>query len=254
MIDLIVFRIGTNRYAINIENIQRIIQAIALTSIPNANEFIDGMMSHEEKIIKVLNFRKLIGMQSYNEELAALFVKLKGAHSAWVESLQVAVNTKSEFTKTTNPHMCELGKWIDSFTSYDDSIAAIFSNLVENHKQLHHKGQDILDMNQVDEKTAKRMLDVDINNIFVKTMGALDVFVKELDTVANSLQKLIIYEQGDKIFAIKVDEIEDIVHADESSIKSANEDESDNQFLELEGVLELNGALINMIKKVDLPR
>ena len=254
MIDLIVFSIGTNKYAINIENIQRIIQAVALTSIPNANRLIDGMMSHEDKVIKVLNFRKLTGMQSYDEELASLFVKLKGAHGAWVESLQIAVTTKSEFTKTTNPHMCELGKWIDSFTSYDDSIATIFNNLVENHKQLHHKGQDILDMNKIDEKVAKKMLDVDINNIYVKTMGALDIFTKDLEKVANSLQKLIIYEQGEKIFAIKVDEIEDIVHADESSIKSINEDEDNHEFLELEGVLELNGTLINMIKKVEIPR
>ncbi len=254
MIDLIVFRIGTNKYAINIENIQRIIQSVSLTNIPNSNSFIDGMMSHEEKVIKVLSFRKLIGMASYNEELAVLFTKLKGAHGAWVESLQTAVNTNSEFTKTTNPHMCELGKWIDSFTSYDDSMATIFNNLVENHKQLHHKGQDILDMKKTDEKAAKIMLDVDINNIYVKTMGALDTFVSEIDTVANSLQKLIIYENGEKIFAIKVDEIEDIVHADEKSIKNSSDEESDNPFLELEGVLELNGALINMIKKVEIPR
>ena len=254
MTDLIVFSIGTNKYAINIENIQRIIQAVSLTNIPNANNFIDGMMSHEEKVIKVLSFRKLIGMPSYNEELAVLFAKLKGAHSAWVESLQVAVNTKSEFTKTTNPHMCEFGKWIDAFTSYDDNISIIFNDLVENHKQLHHKGQDILDINKVDEIVAKKMLDVDINNIYAKTMGALDVFVKELDTVANSLQKLIIYENNEKVFAIKVDSIEDIVHADETNIKKSAEEESDNPFLELEGVLELNGTLINMIKTVEIPR
>ena len=253
MIDLIVFSIGTNKYAINIENIQRIIQAVSLTNIPNANSIIDGMMSHEDKVIKVLNFRKLISMQSYDEELATLFVKLKAAHGAWVEALQIAVTTKSEFTKTTNPHMCELGKWIDSFTSYDDSIAMIFSNLVENHKQLHLKGQDILDMNKVDESKAKKMLDIDINNIYVKTMGALDTFTKELETVANSLQKLVIYEQDNKVFAIKVDAIEDIVHADESSIMSSSDEESKSDYLELEGVLDLDGVLVNMIKKVNIP-
>lgn len=252
MIDLIVFRIGTNRYAINIENIQRIIQAKSLTNMPNANVFIDGMMSHEKKVIKVLNFRKLIGMVSYDEELKALFTKLKGAHSAWVDSLRVAVETKSEFTKTTNPHMCELGKWIDAFTSYDDSISVIFNDLVENHKQLHHKGQDILDIQKSDEVTAQKMLDIDINNIYAKTMGALDVFIKELDTVANSLQKLIIYEHEEKIFAIKVDEIEDIAHVEEENI-IASSDNDDNDYLELDGVLELEGVLINMIKHVDLP-
>jgi len=252
MIDLIVFRVGTNRYAIDIENIQRIIQAESLTNIPNANTFVDGMMSHEKKVIKVLNFRKLIGMDSYDEELKTLFIKLKGAHSAWVESLKTAVETKSEFTKTTNPHMCELGKWIDAFTSYDDTISVIFNDLVENHKQLHHKGQDILDMQKSDEVTAKKMLDVDINNIYAKTMGALDVFVKELDAVANSLQKLIIYEYEEKIFAIKVDEIEDIAHVNEENIISSSDNE-ENKYLELKGVLELEGILINMIKHVDLP-
>ena len=252
MIDLIVFRIGTNRYAINIENIQRIIQAESLTTIPNANAFIDGMMSHENKVIKVLNFRKLIGMDSYDKELQTLFVKLRNAHGAWVDSLRSAVETKSEFTKTTNPHKCELGKWIDDFTSYDDTISLIFNDLVENHKQLHHKGQDILDIQKSDEVTAKKMLDVDISNIYAKTMGALDTFTKELDTIANSLQKLIIYEYEENLFAIKVDVIEDIVHADESSIINSNENEN-NDYLELSGVLELNGVLINMIKHVDLP-
>ena len=254
MIDLIVFSVATNKYALDIANIKRIIQAEALTTIPNKHPFVDGMMSHEEKVIKVLSFRKLIGLVSYDEELQALFQKLKGAHGAWVDALKTAVNTKSEFTKTTNPHMCELGKWIDAFTSYDDSIAAIFNDLVDNHKQLHHKGQDILDLNKSDVVGAKRMLDVDINNIYAKTMGALDTFVVQLDSVANSLQKLIIYENGEKTFAIKVDEIYDIAHIQEGEIMQSSDDEAQTEFLELEGVLDLNGTLINVIKTVTIPQ
>ena len=71
MIDLIVFSIGNNRYALNIENIQRIIQRSELTDIPNAHKLIDGMMSYENKVIKVLNFRRLIGLFSDGEALLA---------------------------------------------------------------------------------------------------------------------------------------------------------------------------------------
>ena len=254
MIDLIVFSVATNKYALDIANIKRIIQAESLTNIPNKHLFIDGMMSHEEKVIKVLNFRKIIGLPSYDEELKTLFAKLKSGHGAWLDSLKIAVNTKSEFTKTTNPHMCELGKWIDAFTSYDESIATVFNNLVENHKKLHLTGQDILDMNKTDETTAKRMLDVDINNIYVKTMGALDTFTAELGTVANSLQKLIIYENGETVFAIKVDEIYDIAHIEENQIMHSIDDERASEFLDLDGVLDLNGTLINVIKTVTIPR
>ncbi|HIP20477.1 MAG TPA: chemotaxis protein CheW [Sulfurimonas sp.] len=71
MTDLIVFSVGENKYAMNIENVQRIIESTSLTSIPNAHQFIDGMMSYEDKVIKVLNFRKLIEMNTSELDLVS---------------------------------------------------------------------------------------------------------------------------------------------------------------------------------------
>ncbi len=141
MIDLIVFNVAANRYALKIENIQRIIQAKELTDIPNSSDLIDGMMSHENGVIKILNFRKLIGL---------------------------------------NPHI-------------EDSTE-----------------------------------------------------VKEFS------QKFIIYEKDEKVFAIKVDFIEDIAHIEESNLIN-NGENSSSEFLELEGVLDLDGVLINVIKTISLP-
>lgn len=253
MVDFIVFKVSDNRYAVRIDNIQRIIPCEALTNIPNAHEFIDGMMSYEDGVLKVLSFRKLIGIQSYSNELAILFQKLKKAHGSWVDSLSDSIITGCEFTKTTNPHMCELGKWIDDFTSYDDNVTVVFNNLVEYHKQLHNRGGDALEVYKKDKVAAKQILDVDIQNIYGYTMGALDMFVQELDGVSNSLQKLLVYENEEKSFAIKVDAIEDIAHVEESQIMQSNEEENTHEFLELEGVLDINGVLINVIKKVNIP-
>ena len=68
MTDLIVFSVENNRYAIDIENVQRIIQAVELTTIPNSHECIDGMMSYEDSVIKVVNFRKLTGLPPHEDE------------------------------------------------------------------------------------------------------------------------------------------------------------------------------------------
>ncbi len=68
MIDLIIFSVAGNRYALNIENTQRVIQATDLIDIPNSHKYIDGMMSHEDKVIKILNFRKLIGLEVHVED------------------------------------------------------------------------------------------------------------------------------------------------------------------------------------------
>jgi len=253
MIDLIVFSVGTNKYALDIENIQRIIQAEELTNIPNTHKYVDGMMSYEDKVIKVLSFRKLIGLESYDDELRVLFATLKKAHKEWIESLGTSVSTGSAFTKTTNPHLCDLGKWIDAFNSYDDTVSDIFSELVEYHKQLHVKGGDIIETLETDKTEAQKMYDIDLRNIYDHTMHALDTFVLKLDIVANSLQKLIIYENENATFAIKVDVIEDIAHIQEEQIMHSSEKESKVNLLELDGVLDLDSTLINIIKTVKIP-
>ncbi len=253
MTDLIVFSISTNKYALKIENIQRIIQAKELTEIPNSNNIIDGMMSYEDGVIKVLNFRKLIGLPAYKEELNALFIKLKEAHASWVDSLKFSVTTGSKFTKTFNPHMCELGKWIDNFTAYDDRVASVLAELVRHHKQLHTRGEEICEIRKNDVAKAQEVVDIEINEIFNKTMGALDIFIEKLDVVSNSLQKLLIYENEGKIFAIKVDSIEDIAHIEESNLMKNDNENNNSEFLELDGVLDLDGVLINVIKTISLP-
>jgi len=253
MTDLIVFSVGENKYALNIENVQRIIQAVELTNIPNAHEYIDGMMSYEEKVIKVVNFRSIIDMPTYNHELEILFTSLKGAHKDWVNALEVSLENGSEFTKTFNPHACGLGKWIDSFTSYDDYVTEVLNGLIEYHKRLHRTGEVAYDLREKEKETALNLFRVDIKNIYEHTMGALNTFTNELDVVANSLQKFIIYDNNGKVFAIKVDTIEDIAHTQENSFINSSDEHNINEFLELDGVLDLDNVLINVIKTVHLP-
>jgi chemotaxis signal transduction protein len=254
MIDLIVFSVAGNKYAMNIENVRRIIESISLTNIPNSHAYIDGMMSYEDKVIKVLSFRKLIQVQPYKDELATLFKGLKEGHAEWVEALKVSVETGATFTKTLNPHACGLGKWIDSFTAYDDHVIEILNELIEYHKQLHVTGGFVLEMYEKDKEKALRMFNIDILDIYEHTMGALDTFTRELDLIANSLQKLVIYENEGGFFAIKVDIIEDIAHVEESDLNSSMSDHKMSKFLDLEGVLDLDGVLINVIKTVKLPK
>ena len=242
MTDLIVFSVASNKYALKIENIQRIIQATELTEIPNSNHIIDGMMSYEDGVIKVLNFRKLIGLPAYKDELAVLFQKLKDGHLSWMNALKQSVETGSKFLKTFNPHMCELGKWIDSFTAYDDRVSTVLASLVRHHKQLHFRGEEAYELRKTDKEKAQEIIDTDINDIFTNTMSALDTFVEELDIVSNSLQKLLIYENKGMIFAIKVDSIEDIAHIEETDLISTDKEEKYNDFLELDGVLDLDGV------------
>lgn len=140
--DLIVFSVENNRYALDIENVQRIIQAVELTSIPNAHEYIDGMMSYEDSVVKVLNFRKLTHLPPHEDENKA---------------------------------------------------------------------------------------------------------------IEDSSLKFLFYENGDDKFAIKVDSIDDISHAEESQVMSSDDDSETSEFLKLSGIIDIDDVLVNIIKTIKLP-
>jgi hypothetical protein len=212
------------------------------------------MMSYEHGVIKVLNFRRLTGLISYDEELKELFLKLKNAHQDWIDELKNSVEHGTVFRKTTDSHKCELGMWLDNFNSYDDRVSAVLIDLMRNHKHLHDSGGDALMLHKTDAAKALFMVNKDIYDTFNITMGYVDQFISELARVANSLQKLIIYEKNGTIFGIKVDTIEDIVHVEDSQIIHADKEYKVSEFLELQGVLDVEGTLINVIKSLNIPR
>lgn len=76
MEDYIVFTIGDNYYALDVASIQRIIQIPALTTIPNAHAMVEGMMSYEDRVIKVVSFRAIMGMENFEEHAGSKSQKL----------------------------------------------------------------------------------------------------------------------------------------------------------------------------------
>jgi two-component system chemotaxis response regulator CheV len=76
MEDYIVFTVGDNYYALGVESIQRIIQVPAVTAIPNAHPMVEGMMSYEDRVIKVVSFRAMMGMEGFEEHAGSKSQKL----------------------------------------------------------------------------------------------------------------------------------------------------------------------------------
>jgi chemotaxis signal transduction protein len=253
MKDLIVFSVKENRYALDIALIQRIIQVPDVTVIPDAHKAIDGMISYEGEVTKVLNFRKLIHMPSYKEEIEQLFTKLHNDHKVWVESLSQSVIENSEFPLTLDPHACELGCWLDAFNTHDEHIASLLKDLKKKHSRLHGLGGELLGQRQKDETGAIERLQGELNDLYSMTSEAIRKFSGAADDIADSLQKLLIYQGDGEIFAIRIDSIDDISRIDADQLQHSDQPDMDG-YLEIEGVLEHEGKLINIIKSVTLPR
>lgn len=60
------FMINNETYSINVEYVQEIIEVPPITRIPNAHGSIEGAINLRGKVLKVINLRKLLGLNRKN--------------------------------------------------------------------------------------------------------------------------------------------------------------------------------------------
>lgn len=253
MKDYIVFTVADNQYAIAVESIERIIQIPHLTPIPNSHKCIDGMMSYEKRVTKVVNFRRLTDLPTYESELVQVFAQIKHDHERWVSTLMEAISKNLEFSLTTDPHACRLGKWLDNYSTHDSDVLAILKVLRPVHARLHEMGHEALALREEDPEMALTILKRDISKIYETTIGEIDKMIALTNSISEHLQRLLIYRSGENFFAIKVDTIEDMVRIDDSMIKAVETIHPVGAFVETDGVVEIENRLVNVIQSVILP-
>jgi purine-binding chemotaxis protein CheW len=59
---LVTFRLGSEEFAINIMHVQEIIRMTELSKIPNAPEFVEGVLSLRDQLLPIVNLRKKFNM------------------------------------------------------------------------------------------------------------------------------------------------------------------------------------------------
>ena len=59
---LVTFRLGTEEFAIYIMNVQEIIKVTSLSQIPNAPDFVDGVVALRDQLLPIVNLRKKFQM------------------------------------------------------------------------------------------------------------------------------------------------------------------------------------------------
>lgn len=62
ILQLVTFRLGNEEYSMDILKVQEIIRHMALTKVPRAPDFVDGVINLRGRVIPVLDLRKRFGM------------------------------------------------------------------------------------------------------------------------------------------------------------------------------------------------
>ena len=65
-VQVIVFKLGDEKYGVDINQVREIIRPTQITRIPNAPDFVEGVINLRGQITTIINLRKRFGMEPRN--------------------------------------------------------------------------------------------------------------------------------------------------------------------------------------------
>jgi chemotaxis signal transduction protein len=252
MKDLILFSIDNNNFALELEKIKRIVQATATTPVAGNADEIEGIFTFEDNVLNVLDFRTMIGVEQFDSRYDEMFPQLKAGHEAWVDALIDTIDNDVPFTKALSPYDCPLGQWLTKFQSYDDTISHVLDDLFVIHAHFHGQASGIIEEAKTCKSCAHDMIETTVQPLKEQVMGFLTHLQEEKQRIANSSQKFLIID-AEKQFAVRIDEIDDIIAINEKDIQSSESFEDEGTLVKINGIFEHSEKLVNLIDSISMP-
>lgn len=138
------------------------------------------------------NISKNKSMQQTDLETTALLNTVQSAeiaHYKWSANLSNALYAGTEFTGSTDPTTCVLGKWIYGDMVTEDTVVSDLRNQLESlHKELHESAVYVLDLLKANPQKAQAYYQETILSNLTTLVGLLDQLVEHETALSEESQ------------------------------------------------------------------
>ncbi len=100
LLQLVTFHIGEEEFGVEILKVQEIIRTMAITRVPKAPDFVEGVINLRGKVIPIIDLRKRFGMmaQEHDKHTRIIVIEINGVIVGFVvdsvsEVLRIPANT-----------------------------------------------------------------------------------------------------------------------------------------------------------------
>lgn len=216
-------------YAVTCESVLSLSQLPTVTSVPTAPREVRGVINFRDKIIQLIDTRKLLNLKTIIKEINEFNDMINQRyqdHLNWVNTLEKTVIEDTEFTLQTDPHKCAFGKWYDSYDSKNTNIMFLstFAKFDKPHKAIHQIAIKTKELIKNGNKKAAVDLITAVKNTELKQMFHLFDDLKEAYKNSRKEIVVIIGENEEYCIGLSVDNISAIEHLyeiDEELIKES---------------------------------
>jgi purine-binding chemotaxis protein CheW len=139
MMQLVIFRLNEQEYAIDIFKVNEIVPYRTPTKIPNSPDYIEGVLNLRDNVIPVINLKKRFNLENEdtNEDARIIVTNLEGKMAGFVvDEASNVVTVESEKIEPVTEVVSNIGrKYINGIGKKDDGSMYILLNFDELNKE-----------------------------------------------------------------------------------------------------------------------
>ncbi|MCJ8311422.1 MAG: CZB domain-containing protein [Saccharospirillaceae bacterium] len=211
----ITFACADTHFALNVDSVKYItsIDAINIQQTPLENGVMNRIFSFADRPVVLYSFHEIVGSYSQVEEnknLIKSFAEYRQYHFDWMQDLEKSIKTGISFNQATEPLMCEFGKWYEHYKSPDEELSNILEKFDAPHKHMHSLAETLLTLAKKPENTdeALQILEKEKHTTLHTLLNLFTIAETRLNDMVK--QVIIVLETQGKVFAIDLDNIEQL--------------------------------------------
>ena len=126
LLQLVTFHLANEEFAVDILNIQGINRMVEITKVPNAPEFVEGIINLRGRVIPLICLRKRLGMpeREYDKSTRFIVVEINSRVIGFiVDSVSEVLRISSAITESTPPMISSIDShFITGIAKLDDRL------------------------------------------------------------------------------------------------------------------------------------
>jgi chemotaxis signal transduction protein len=215
---LVSFQVGPEEYGIDIKAVKEILRVTEITEVPNVPDFVKGLFFVRNRLIPVVDLRRLLGMEGMAAQYIENIDAMKADHEKWVWELESAIKTGGTFVGETDPGRCKLGSWITSFRTASQEIQNIIKEIRGPHALLHRLAKSLLKLAKTSKDEALAGFKGKIRPLLEKDLYLLDNLKNAIKDNIHEDQRFLVVDDGVFTVGYLVDHVNEVMRIPESII------------------------------------
>ncbi len=242
---LISFKVADEEYAFDINRVREILRVGEITEVPNAANYVRGLLTIRNQLLPILDLRTMLGNTSLIEQFHNEINEIMVIHEQWLKDLKQSLQSNAPFNGALDPTKCALGQWLTKDRSGD--VGDLINDIRIPHINFHEFGAEALKLRSHSQDEAVLYLEEHITPLEKILLSEFIAIKNKLAKNINEFQRILVVETGDIHVGFIVDSVNEVLRIPKSTIDAPPWAASSAK-KELKGVAKLdNGKRLIMI-------